>query len=239
MLRHRFVMPLVVAAVLATGCGGDDGDEGAGGTTAPPATTATSAAPTTVDPALEARAKAAVLQATDFPPGWEVETEEEGLELQTVWTEVLGCLGVESAPQGAMATSPTFRRGLATQVRSTVEYTTPPAAAAVSAAFAGPKFEECAKEAVAADAKRSAPEGGVPGPVQMAPLDFPSLGGGQTSAYRFNVTIGLDELQVPIFQDLVTVFDGGTVIRILFLNPGSAFPQELQRSLAQAVVGRA
>lgn len=60
--------------------------------------------------------------------------------------------------------------------------------------------------------------------MEVTPLEFPELGE-ETFAWRANVTIDLEGLEVPIFQDLVVVFDGEAVSRLMFLNPGSEFPQ--------------
>jgi hypothetical protein len=49
----------------------------------------------------------------------------------------------------------------------------------------------------------------------------------------------LDELQVPIFQDFLVFFDGDTVVRMFFLNPGGPFPPNLERSLVDKVLARA
>ena len=183
-------MVLVVVALVGPGCAGGGGGPDVGGTpvasdaparstpptsTPPTSTPATSTSPAT-DPALAAKAKAAVLQPADFPSGWKPVPEEEGggLNIERLWAELTRCLGVDTAGQRtAVATSPTFLRGLATQARSTVEFTSPAAAAAVTAALDGPKFQGCAKEAFEADVMRRAPEGGVPGPVAVAPLDAP------------------------------------------------------------------
>ena len=184
-------------------------------------------------------AKAAVLQATDLPAGWREQDPDGGLFIEATWQDLTRCLGVESTGQPlGIATSPTYVRGLATQARSTVEYVPEQRAQAIAAALAGPEYKECATKAFAADAKRSAPEGGVPGPVEVTPLDVPALGK-VTSASRINVTMNLEELKVPIFQDFLVVFDGELVTRLMFLNPGGPFPPELERSLAEKVVARA
>lgn len=255
MHKHRALMSLcVVSALFLAGCGDGDDDGGAGGTTAPtsgaptttvaggPTTTAGGGGATTVpakDPAKAAKAAAAVFQASDFPPGFAPQPPDEGLGLDTIWADLTRCLGVDTtADRAAAATSDTWLRGLATQARSTVEYTTASSSAAVATALAGPRFQQCATDAFAADVKRSAPEGGVPGPVEIAPLDVPTPGP-RISAYRVNVTINMQELQVPLFQDFLVVFDGEALIRMLFLNPGSAFPPELERTLVEKVVARA
>ncbi|HEV2766590.1 MAG TPA: hypothetical protein VGV63_02645 [Acidimicrobiales bacterium] len=175
----------------------------------------------------------------DLPEGWEAQPPEEGLGLEATWQDLTSCLG-SGGPEEPLgiATSPTFLRGLATQVRSTVEYVPEPQAQELAAVLAGPEFEQCAIDAFEEDAARSAPEGGVPGPVEVSPLDFQELGQ-QTLAWRVNVTIDLQGLEVPIFQDLVAVFDGEAVSRLMFLNPGSEFPPELQRTLVETVVDRA
>ena len=237
MRGYRSVRFLLVASLLMSCSGG--GDEDAGGTAVPAPAKSASPASTATDPAKAAGAKAAVLQGSDFPPGWAPQPEEEGLDLEITWRDLTRCLGVENmAPPAGTATSMTYRRGLATQARSTVEYTTESSASAMATALAGPRFRECAKEAFTADVKRSAPEGGVPGPVEVAPLDVPQLGQ-KTFASRITVTVNLQELQVPLFQDFLVIFEGGTVVRMLFLDTGGPFPQELARSLAEKVVGRA
>ncbi len=60
----------------------------------------------------------------------------------------------------------------------------------------------------------------------------------KTFTYRVTVTLDLEGLKVPLFQDFVVVIDRGAVIRMLFLNPGSEFPQDLERSLIEKVVAR-
>lgn len=242
--RKKFAL-LFVPALLVTGCGGD-GDKGeAATTTVPPSSTApgstdpTPTNPVSSDPAKAEQAKAAIFQSSDLPAGWKEHDPEAGLNLETTWNDLTRCLGVDRKGQPlGIATSPTYLRGLATQARSTVEYLPAASTQPIAAALAGPRFKDCATKAFNADVKRSAPEGGVPGQVEVSSLDFPQLGQA-TSASRINVTINLDELEVPIFQDLIVVFDGDAVIRMMFLNPGGPFPPDLQRSLVDKAVGRA
>ncbi len=245
MRRHRAAAVGLVIGLLLAGCG--DGGE----TTAPtttPTTTQQTTAPTTAqptttapggrDPAAEERARAANLQLSDFPEGWKLHEEGEGLDLELVWADVLRCLGVTPPEPAGSATSPTFLRGLATQAQSTVEYMSEPAANSTADTLANPRFEECATEAFNADAERNKPEGATPGPARVAPLDIPQLGQ-RRFATRANFSMNLADLQVPITQDLIVLFDGGTVIRMMFLNAGSPFPEDLQRSLMQTVFDRA
>jgi len=252
-LRRRHLRPrrwgVCAMAILLAGCGGGEADKG---TTAPTATASTgpvpstaassapaSTSPASADPAKEAKAKAAVLQLTDFPSGWKTQEEDAGLQLERLWQELSGCLGVQSQGKAsAVATSPTFLRGIGTQARSTVEYLPAPASQAIITALGGAKLQGCATEAFQADVKRSAPEGGVPGPVTVAPLAFAKLGT-TTLAWRATAVIDLDGLKIPITQDLIVVVKGEAFSRITFLNPGEPFPSDLQRSLAEKVVSRA
>lgn len=233
---------LLVSTLLLAGCGGDDDSADEAGTTTTETTEASDAESSNrepTDPAKAEQAEAAVLRMEDFPEGWGEQDPEAGLDLEETWRDLTSCLGVDATGQPlGIATSPTFLRGLATQVRSTVEYLTAAQAQEIATALDGPELQQCATDAFAADAARSAPEGGVPGPVEVTPLEFPELGE-ETFAWRANVTIDLEGLEVPIFQDLVVVFDGEALSRIVFINPGSEFPPELQRTLVQTVVERA
>ncbi len=245
--RHRALTSLLISSLLLAACGGDGADEAGTTTTAPPETTETTAPPTdedspgreSSDPAKAAQAEVAVLRMEDLPEGWDEQDPEAGLGLEATWEDLITCLGVEVADQPlGIATSPTFLRDLATQVRSTVEYLPEAQAQAIAAALDSPEFQQCATDAFAADAARSAPEGGSPGPVEVSPLEFPELGE-ETFAWRANVTIDLGGMEVPVFQDLVVVLDGEALTRLMFLNPGSEFPPELQRTLVETVVARA
>ncbi len=240
---------LALVAVLAVSCGGDGngGGQRAGGgttTTAAAGTSTTAGAPLAAnesgtDPAKVAKAKAAGLQSSDFPPGWGTQPEDAGLYIDKVWEELTTCVGApRSAPPAARATSPTYLMGLATQARSTVEYTTEAAATAAGNALSGPKFEGCASDAFKADVERSKPEGSTAGTVQVTPRDFGQFGQ-KTLSWRINASVNLQDLQVPLYQDFLVIFNGGTVIRLFFLNPGSEFPQNLERTLIDKVVSRA
>jgi hypothetical protein len=237
-VRTRRLVAFASAAILLASCKGGSTRVSAGTTTVP-----TTAAPTTVppttDPAKAAKAQAAVVQATDFPPGWGTQPEDAGLNIETVWRDITTCSGVQqAAPDLALATSPTYLQGLATQVRSSVEYTTPAAASAYASVLTGPNFTKCATDAFAADVNRSKPEGSTAGPVTVTPRDYQQYGQ-KTLAWRINAIVDLGGLQVPLYQDYIVIFNGGTVIRLFFLNPGAEFPQNLEKSLVQDVVSRA
>lgn len=162
----------------------------------------------------------------------------QGVDIEVIWPNVMGCLGVKQTGQAlGLATSPTYVRGLATQAQSTVEYMPQPSAQAIASALAGPKLNSCASEALSADAAREH-EGAQKGEVEVSALDFPQMGEA-TSATRVKVTLNLPERRVPIFQDLIVVTKGESVTRVVFLNPLEPFPEDLQRSLVEKVVSRA
>jgi hypothetical protein len=246
MRGSRPVAVLFFLALVAGGCssGGSGADQAGVSPVVSAATPETTPAvtPTTSSAAMVAKAQAAVLQTTDFPPGFQPQADApgEGLDLERLWGELTGCLGLSNTAKGAAAaTSPTFLRGLATQARATVEYAPDSTATALAGALGGQKFQSCAKEAFGADVKRSAPEGAVPGPVAVAALASPPPVGSKAFTYRINVTLDLEGLKVPLFQDFLVILDRGAVIRMVFLNPGSEFPQDLERSLVEKVVARA
>lgn len=240
--RNVVVITLTVVALLGAGCGG--------GTTnsakkASPGSVPTTAVPSTTAPATSgpqaAKAAAAVLKPADFPYGWTPQPPDPtgGLQIQRLWQNVSHCLNVDNtSPKPSTATSPTFTRGLATSAVSTVEYTTPSSAAAIAGALGGPMWQGCLTGAFNANAQLSHPQGAVPGPATVTIMPAPQLGD-KAFAYRVNVTMDLSGLQIKLFHDFAVVFKGGSVIRMWFLNPGSAFPPDLEQTLLQDVVGRA
>jgi hypothetical protein len=234
----RSTAVLVLAVALFVGaCGSGQS------TTAPPPPTTLPTTSTTVDPALPAKALAAVPQLADFPAGFTAQPNDpgQGLSVETVWAELMKCLGVDAGAQRmALATSPTFLRGLATQARGTVEYTSAPTATAIAAGLSGPKAPGCLKDAFVADVTRSKPDGSTTGTVNVAGVAPAQVAAaGTTMAWRINATVNLQDLVVPLFQDFIVNFNRGTVVRLLFLNPGSEFPQGLEKSVVANVVSRA
>src|SRR5436190_875230 len=85
---------------------------------------------------------------------------------------------------------------------------------------AKPKATDCLSTGFAADVNRSKPDGSKPGPVKVAPRTIAPVGP-RVFSWRINASVLLDELEVPLFQDYIVIFNRGTMIRLLFLNPGS------------------
>jgi len=194
--------------------------------------TSTSGAPS--DPAKAAKAKAAVLQPSDFPDGWQ---PGDPLDHETTWSDLTRCLGVEDSGQGlGRAVSPTFQRGPVSQVTSAVEYVPATSAPGLATAFAGPKLTACATEALIADVKRNAPEGSTVGAVEVGPLEFPKQGQ-LTASFRATTMLDLG-FKIGVTQDFVFVLKGEAVARVSFLGAGQPFDAALQRTFVEKVVGR-
>lgn len=227
--RRSGALLLAAGLLLLAACGDGSSSSAAAASTVPPSS----------DQALKAKAEGAVFTKADFPDVWKQYTDpRDGLATERLWAQVLACLGVDKGKAQGIAVSPTFYLPPATQARSTVEYTSPARAKAVTAALAGPKLERCYTKAVADDARRSAPEGGKVGTVTVAPLTL-DVPGKATSATRASFVVDVNGLKVPLVQDLVVVTDGGTLSRLNFLGAGGPFQPALQRSLVDAVVARA
>jgi len=191
------------------------------------------------DPAKTAKATAAVLQLADLPPGYKALTPEDGggLNIDKLWTDLKTCIGATTQTVGT-ATSPTFITGLATQARTTVEYTTDVSATALAAAIAGPKTIGCLTTIFTADVKATAPPGVIPGPLTAAQLSVVPAIAPKTTVFRMNNEMSLSDAKFPLVQDLVISYAGGAVIRALFLNTGGEFRQDLERTVVTKVIGR-
>ncbi|MDP9075334.1 MAG: hypothetical protein M3N98_14460 [Actinomycetota bacterium] len=254
MRRNSLFWSVLVIALLGAGCSSGKSSNVSASTTVAKSTTSaaststTSVAPATTDPTLAPKATAALPQPADFPAAFKQQPDQSGdcpasaatcssLALEAVWHDIITCLGVTDTPQ-ASATSPTYLQNLATQARATVEYTTEASATAIATALAGPMFQGCATTAFTADAKRNAPPGATPGTPAVSPLTFTPVGQ-KISATRIMTAMNLQDLPIKLYQDFLVVFNGRTVIRMFFLNPGSGFPPTLEQSLVQKVVARA
>ncbi|MFN2607579.1 MAG: hypothetical protein ABR511_06730 [Acidimicrobiales bacterium] len=244
-MTSRRAAAVLAGALVAAGCGGSSHSVSSGTTTSTAAAvTTTTTVPSTVDPAKANQAKAAILQLNDLPAGFQATdpTDGSGLHIDKVWADITSCLGLP-APGGTSsveAASTTFTRGIATQAMSAVEYTATPAAPTVGTALNGPKSQDCLTGAFTTDLKASAPSGGTPGKVTIAPLDGVPQVGDSVFARRMTAPIDLGGgFVVHIVEDMVVVFKGTTMVRMLFLDPGGVgFPQDLEHTLIQQVVSR-
>ena len=248
--RSRAVGAGAAILLLITACGGKGAKTTTNTTLAPLATTSPSTATASTAPAdtsttsgagLAAKASAAVLQPSDLPYGFTAQPPDPtgGLHIETIWHDISTCLGIDSAAPMALAQSPTFKKGVATQAVSAVEYTTPENADAIATAVASPKFITCASAAFAANAKRNGAAGTVPHPPVVTPTSVAQVGQ-KMSAFRISLTRDMGGgLQMGILQDFYVIVNGGTVVRMWFIQPGSPFPPDTEHMLVQTVVTRA
>ena len=238
-LAARLLVSVVLSAVLLAACG--NGDDGASSTGTDDSAGEQAGEQAGEEPGEEARAEAAVLALADLPAGWRAQAEEDRPDHDTTWQALASCLETEDPGRTAVAavTSPTFVSGVATQVTSSVAYLgSEEQVQAVAAAYTGEQFMACASEAFAGDVERNAPPGATVSDVEVAAFEFPDVGDA-VAAHRVMARIDLGEVTVPLVMDVVTIFDGRAMSRMVFLNPGDPFPEELQRSLTEKVVGRA
>lgn len=192
------------------------------------------------DPAISTKAEAAVFQTSDFPSGWSsIDGSRGGLALETIWWNLTRCLGVRFALKSTGdVTSETFLRPVATQAQSTVEYARPgPAIQTVRAALESPAFSKCAEDVFGDAIGWSAPAGASVGAVSVGPLEAP-VRTDHVFAAQITAPVTLPDLTITIVQDFVVVFDDSSVTRMLFLDAGKPFDPQLERTLAEAVVGR-
>ena len=156
------------------------------------------------------------------------------------WQDLANCLGLADTGRGlGSATSPTYVRGVGTQVTSTVEYETDSLAQQIVTALSGNKFQACAQAAYASAVGRDAPSGGQPGAVHVTPFDVPKQGQ-LTSASQAMFTLVMGGgLNIPIVQQFVIIVNGDAIIRMTFVSPVSPFPIDIQEPLIAHVVARA
>ncbi|MGI8684495.1 MAG: hypothetical protein ACR2MO_05305 [Acidimicrobiales bacterium] len=218
-MRARLVTILLSLAVGVAGCG-DDGD---GGVALPKG------------PTDMAKARAIVLKASDFPPGWTSEPAGTGTSEET-GDNFRSCMGL--LPQASpVAESPTFNTTGSMTVDSSA--TVGLSVRLVDqdfAAFAGEKALPCVLERFDAQAKRQTEATFGPGKAER--LGAAHLGDA-TSAIRINSIAVAGDQQIPFFLDLVVVKKGRVGVTFSFANAPDPFPSDLATELARKVVDRA
>lgn len=247
MRSSRMLSLLVVPALLLVACGDGGDDEGASDTTVADVTTTapddTTTAPEDDEPddsGAQSDAEAALLVIGDLPSGWAAKPEAEELDLEPTWQDLLACGDITDPSEGeaASASSPTFLIGVGTQVTSTVAYyDSPERVTELAEALAREDILDCVGDAFLAGLERDNPPEFTFGDVTAAPLEF--LGAGETSVgYRVTGTRNISAMSFELFQDFIVVFDGDSISRLFFTNPGEPFAEDLQRTLVETVTER-
>lgn len=216
-MRVRLATIVLVLAVGVAACGGDGDD--------------TAAVPK--GPTDQAKARAIVLKASDFPPGWTAEPTGSGDETTDNFRLCMGLLPKVSPT----ADSPTFKTTGSMSVNSS-------AAVGLSvrlieqdfSAFVSEKALPCVLERFDAQAKRQTEATFGPGKAER--LDFARLGDA-TSAIRVTSIAVAGDQQIPFFLDLVVVKKGRVGVTFSFAIAPDPFPSDLATELARKVVDRA
>ena len=214
--------------MLAVGCGG-----GGGGTDSSPAETAPRAD--------QAVADAANLKITDFPTEWKstpvpAETTAANAANERAFAQCMGRPPPDEE-RTVVLYSPDFSAAETRRVASSVQLAkTEDIAKADFQAQRGDKAVACQKSQLDSEFRRQLPDAAPQ--LSVDRLDFPVFGD-ESVAFRADVTSVAEGVQVRTLIDIVFVRKGRTEMSVSFVNRTSPFPQDLQRSLLQRMVGRA
>jgi hypothetical protein len=186
---------------------------------------------------LDARAKRAVLQPGELPNSWARVPASSQSDHEQAWAQLRDCLsGGQGLDGGAVsATSGAFSSGGA-RVESTVAYVNADRASEFAFSLASTGSRACGQTALAAEAGRNAPPGSAVKGRHVEPLPLSRAGGGSAWGMRSTTTYSAGP---PIVTDLVVLVKDGALGRLVFVNEGGPFPQDLERSLVEKVAGRA
>ena len=189
----------------------------------------------------QGRADYANLQITDFPTEWKstpvpAETTAANAANERAFAQCMGRPPPDEE-RTVVVYSPDFsaadtrRAAASVQLAKTVEI-----AQADFQAQRSDKAVACQKTQLEGEFRRQLP--GAAPQVAVERLDIPVFGD-EAVAFRADVTSLAEGVQVRTLIDMVFVRKGRTEIAASFVNRTSAFPQDLQRSLLQRMVGRA
>lgn len=217
--RPAGLLLAVAVAVVLAGCGGN-GDKTA----------------TTKGPTDQAKARAIVLKAADFPPGWTSEPAGDAPDESA--SNLRSCMGLlpQASPMAESATFHTVEPGSMTVDASVTVGRSVRLIDQDFNAFASDKALPCVLERFDAQAKRQTEA--TFGPGEAARLDFAQLGDA-TSAIRVKSVAVAGDQQIPFHLDIVVVKKGRVGLTFSFANAPEPFPAELATELACKVVDRA
>jgi hypothetical protein len=222
---------LVFMAAAGAACGG--GGSGSGG-----------------DPSIQTApagdqgvAERANLVVTDFPPEWKstpLPTDAAAVNAAND-RDFADCMGRPRPEEvrSATADSPDFSATDTRRVSSSVQLVkTDEIARGDFVALKSDRGSSCLKQQIDREFARQLPASGPATATTIEPLDLPQFGD-ETAAYRLTATGVVEAQQVITILDLTFVRKGRAELSAAFLNRSAPFPQELQRSLLQRMVGRA
>lgn len=233
-MTRRPVTALVMALVLvACGGGGDDGDRVEDDPTLAPTTGVRDDA---------ALARSANLRLADFPTEWRSTpippgTADANVENNRALADCMGRPRPEEI-RTALADSEDFSARDTRRVTSSVQLVrTEDLARDDFAALRTDQALSCHKAQIDAEFARQLPPEASPQTAIERQADFP-LFAEETVAYRVTATTLEQGAQVRRVIDLVFLRKGRVEASVNFLNVGTPFPPELQRTLLQRMVAR-
>lgn len=189
----------------------------------------------------QGRADYANLKVTDFPTEWKstpvpAETTAANAANERAFAQCMGRRPPDE-DRTVVVYSPDFSAADTRRVASSVQLAkTIEIAQADFQAQRGDKAVGCQKSQLESEFRRQLPTAAPQLTVDR--LDIP-LFGDEVVAFRADVTSVAEGVQVRTLIDMVFVRKGRTEISASFVNRTSPFPQDLQRSLLQRMVGRA
>lgn len=216
-------------AGAAAACGGGGGGDDPSILTAPAG-----------DQAIADRANLVI---SDFPPEWRstpvaAETSAANAANERAFA---ACMGRPPPDQDrtAVAYSPDFSSTDTRRVSSSVQMVkTDDIVRGDFVALKSDRGSSCLKQQIDHEFARQLPGSGAATITTIEKLDLPQFGE-ETAAYRLTSTSVVEAQQVITIIDLTFMRKGRAELSAAFINRTAAFPQELQRSLLQRMVGRA
>jgi hypothetical protein len=189
----------------------------------------------------QGRADFANLQITDFPTEWKstpvpADTTAANAANERTFAQCMGRPPPDEE-RTAVGYSPDFSAADTRRVASSVQMAkTVEIAQADFQAQRADKAVGCQKAQLESEFRRQLPDAAPQ--LSLDRLDVPVFGD-EAVAFRADVTSVAEGVQVRTLIDLVFVRKGRVEMSVSFVNRTSAFPQDLQRSLLQRMVGRA
>lgn len=235
---HRAACLTLAALVLAGGaaaCGGSGSGSSGGGAGDPIVQTAPAG-----DQGVADRANLVI---SDFPPEWRATPLPADAAAVNAANDrdFADCMGRPRPEEvrTANADSPDFSATDTRRVSSSAQMVkTDEIARGDFVALKSDRGSSCLKQQIDREFARQLPASGPATTTTIERLDLPQFGE-ETAAYRLTATGVVEAQQVVTLIDLTFVRKGRAELSAAFINRSAPFPQDIQRSLLQRMVGRA
>ena len=209
---------------------------GDGGGAAPEDTSTTAASPAQDD---AVRARRLVVRITDLPAGWTSRPHQRTPEDEQVERELRACLGGGQIPtRTAEADSDDFANAGSQVTSRAVVAPTVEQARREHDRAATPEFSRCLTEVFRRRFQRSPPEGAALQDLRADRLSVPPVADGLV-AHRLTITLSAPQGNAVFYADLFVMRSERTSVSVNFVNPGSPFPADVERSVMDRLANRA